>query len=194
MNVFINIGFFLVNIFFSLFLLVLWLRFFLKAFRVSSLHPIHQLINQLCQPLFTPVERIFYPKKTKPARYDFLCIAFIVITELLKFILLGLLAYGNILPAYILTCLVLGDMLLQPLNLFFYMILIRVIMSWVNPHWHHPAAEIIDILTKPLMKLGRQLVPNISGFDFAPFIILIFIWVLTLFIHGIMPIRLLTWL
>ena len=64
MKVFINIGFFLVNIFFSLFLLVLWLRFFLKAFRVSSLHPIHQLINQLCQPLFTPVERIFYPKKT----------------------------------------------------------------------------------------------------------------------------------
>lgn len=194
MNALINVGFFLVNIFFALCFFVLWLRFFLRAYRVSTLHPVHKLINQLCSPLLSPVEHIFYRKNTKPPHYDFICLTFIILLELFKFILIGLMAFSTWLPLHDIMSLTIGDLLIQPLNLFFYMILIQVIMSWVNPHWHHPAAEIIEILTKPLFHLGRHIVPNVSGFDFAPFIILILIKVLTLFISGLMPLHLLAWL
>ena len=45
----------------------------------------------------------------------------------------------------------------------FYMILIRVIMSFVNPHWQGPLADFLRLLTEPLLKLGRRVVPDISG-------------------------------
>lgn len=70
-------------------------------------------------------------------------------------------------------------------------ILVRVIMSFVNPGWQGPIADFLRILTEPLLKLGRKFISNIAGFDFSPFIIMIVLKIITLFISASLPWRLL---
>lgn len=182
---------FLVSLVFSLFLFVLWIRLFLRYYRVSTLHPVSQVIYRFTNPLLSPVEKLFYPKKKPLPRYDWTCLALIIIVEFIKFTLLGLLIYKTVLPILYLTIFVLADLIIQPCNLLFYALLIRIIMSWINPQWRqNPAADILIYITEPLINMGRKIIPDISGFDFAPFIIMIILKVITLFIEASMPIPL----
>ncbi len=80
-----------------------------------------------------------------------------------------------------------ADLIIQPCNILFYAILIRAIMSFVNPTWQHPLAYFLYQLTEPLLILGRRIIPNISGFDFSPLIIMVILKVITLFIESNLP-------
>ncbi|MCC5014184.1 MULTISPECIES: YggT family protein [Legionella] len=185
------VTYFLISLFFNLFLFVLWLRLILRYFHVSSLHPVHQAINKLTDPLLGPLERLIGTEKL-PAkqRYDWVCFGLLIVVEIIKFIVLGLLLYKTLMPISYILLFSVADLIVQPCNLLFYMILIRVVMSWVNPAWQHPANDIIKMVTDPLLDLGRRLVPDISGFDFSPFIVLIILKVITLFMSASMPLRL----
>lgn len=187
MSGFTSVIHFLLTLFFNLAFFVLWIRLALRYFRVSALHPVSQVIYSLTNPVIQPIERLIYPEKSPVKRYDWICFALIVILELIKFTVLSLLIFKAMMPVTYLILFALVDLIIQPCNLLFYLILIRVIMSWVNPTWHHPVADIMRLITEPLLSLGRQLVPNISGFDFSPFIILIILEVVTLFLRASLP-------
>ncbi|KTD61519.1 YggT family protein [Legionella spiritensis] len=188
---FISVGYFLTNLFFSVVLFLFWIRIFLRYFRISSLHPVSQAINTFTNPVIRPLEQLIYGKNAAPRRYDWVSLVLIIIIEFLKFACLSLVVYGAVMPASLLALFVAADLVVQPCNLMFYMILIRVIMSWINPAWQHPVAEVLAIVTRPLLILGRKIIPDISGFDFSPFIIMIILKVITLFLSASMPLPLL---
>ncbi|KTD33001.1 YggT family protein [Legionella nautarum] len=190
MSGFIAVGHFLVSLIFGLLLLLLWARVFLRFCKISPLHPIYQMVKTFTDPLVKPLESLFPAKKTKPSRYDWPCFIVIVIVEIIKFTLLSFLLYKAMMPLGYLLLFVFADLIVQPCNLLFYIILIRVIMSWVNPTWHHPVVEVMRKISDPLLAFGRSLIPDISGFDFSPFIILILLKVITLFMSASLPIRL----
>lgn len=185
-----TVGYFLISLIFSLLLFLLWARFALRFFRISSLHPVSQVINQLTTPLIEPIGRLVYSKMGPLKQYDWLSLILIVAIEFLKFISLSLLLYNAIMPLGYLLLFVLGDLIVQPCNLLFYLILIRVIVSWVNPTVHHAAIDILVTITEPLLRLGRRIIPNISGFDFSPLVIMVILKVITLFISASMPLKL----
>jgi|GEM_PF-1266094 len=188
---FISAGYFIVSLIFSLLIFVLWLRIALRYFRVSALHPIGQAIFRLTSPLFRHLERKLYAGKRLP-RYDWLTLLVIILVEFVKFLILGWLVYQTTLPVLYLLLFVAADLIVQPCNLLFYALLIRVILSWVNPQWQqHPAADILKLITNPLLILGRKIIPDISGFDFGPIIVLAGLKVITLFISASMPLPLL---
>lgn len=182
---------FLIALIFSLILFILWLRMILRYFRVSSLHPVSQVIYRFTNPAMSFIEKHVYPKSSRLPRYDWVCFGFIVITECIKFLLLGWVTYHATIPFIWLFLFVAGDIIVQPCNLLFYALLIRVILSWLNPQWsRHPAADVLVLITNPLIRLGQKIIPNISGFDFGPFIIMILLKVITLFISASMPLPL----
>lgn len=185
----INVGHFLLSLLFSLLAFVLWLRIALVYLRVSALHPVSQAIYTLTDPFVKPLTR-FLPFSRRPNLYDWPAFIVLVIIELLKFVLIGMLFYGILLPLSFLLLYTVADLIIQPCNLLFYAILIRVVMSWINPGWHHPAAEILYRLTEPLLRLGRLIIPDISGFDFSPFVMMIVLKVIVLFIGGLLPLPL----
>ena len=115
----------------------------------------------------------------------------LVIIELLKFIAIGSLFLGVMMPWGFLPLFTLADLIVQPCNLLFYAIIIRVILSWTNPFLQNPVADIVRLITEPVLRLGRQIIPIISGFDFSPFIIMIVLKVITLFISASLPFNLL---
>ncbi len=181
------VAYFLISLFFNLLIFVLWIRMALRYFGVSSLHPVGSLIYNLSDPIVHPIERWVYSGKTTIKRYDWVTFGLIIAVELLKFLIIGLLFHGVLLPITYLLVFVLADLIIQVCNLLFYIILIRVIMSWINPTWEHPVLDIMKLITDPLLELGHRIIPDISGFDFSPFVILILLKVIALFMEASLP-------
>ena len=190
MSGFLAVGYFLFALIFSLLSFILWTRIALRYFRISSLHPMSQGINKLTNPIIAPFAHLFPTNKKRLSRYDWPCFCLLVFVELLKFITLDLLFLGAILPWGFIPLYTVADLIIQPCNLLFYAVIGRVIMSWVNPTWRHPIAELLCIVTEPLLRLGRRIIPDISGFDFSPYVVIIILKVITLFISASLPLHL----
>lgn len=182
MSGFAAVGYFLFTLFFSVVTFFLWIRFALRYFRVSSLHPISRTISTFTNPVVKPVEGLFKSSHMRANRYDWACLTVLVAAELLKIFLLTLLVTGALPFLPLLLLRTLAELIVEPCNLLFYAILIRVVISWVNPHWKNPMADLIYLFTEPTLRLARGMIPVISGIDFSPFIVMILLKVITLFI------------
>lgn len=62
---------------------------------------------------------------------------------------------------------VLTRLLLALLQVYSWLILARVILSWVNPDPRHPFLQMVFRVTEPVLALLRPLVP-IPGVDLSP--------------------------
>jgi YggT family protein len=62
------------------------------------------------------------------------------------------------------------------LNLYMWIIIIRALISWVNPDPYNPIVQILTRMTEPVLRPIRQLVPpNRIGIDLSPFIAILVI-------------------
>lgn len=64
------------------------------------------------------------------------------------------------------------------LELYTYVILIAVLLSWVNPDPNNPIVRLLRQITEPVFHLARRLLPTAllrSGIDFSPIIVLLMI-------------------
>ncbi len=187
----IAVGYFLFALFFSLLSFVLWTRIALRYFRVSTLHPVSQSINKVTNPIIMPLNHMIKtPTKARLSRYDWPCFCALVLVEILKFLAIGALFLGAMLPLSFIPLYTLADLIVEPLNLLFYAIIIRVIMGFINPSWHHPIADLLRLVTEPVLRLARQFIPDIAGLDFSPYIVLVLIKVITLYISASLPVHL----
>ncbi|RUR19265.1 YggT family protein [Legionella sp. km535] len=190
MSGFTAVGIFLTSLFFGLVILTLWLRIALRYFKVSALSPLSQVVLSVTDPVIRPIQTLFKLTYQPGQKYDWMAFIILIIVEFLKITILSLLAFHTLIPIGYLLLYIAADLIIQPCDLLFYAILIRVIMSYVKPGWQHPVADFLRLLTEPLLILGRKIVPDISGFDFSPFIIMIILKVITLFISASLPWRL----
>jgi YggT family protein len=85
---------------------------------------------------------------------------------------------GNLLSA---LAVVLG-FLLQTLMI---IILINALLSWVRPDPHNPIVMFLDRVSDLVCNPVRRLFPTAySGIDFAPFIAMIALWLVQMFVVG----------
>jgi YggT family protein len=74
------------------------------------------------------------------------------------------------------------------LKLYFMMILLRVILSWVNPDPRNPVMSMLYSLTEPVLAPARRLMPPIGGLDISAMLVLLVIIVLQTFFNlDLMP-------
>jgi YggT family protein len=59
------------------------------------------------------------------------------------------------------------------LNIFLFAILIRVILSWLNPDPYNPAVALLTRLTDPIMRPAQRLIQPIGGIDLSPMVVII---------------------
>ncbi|MFA5731110.1 MAG: YggT family protein [Acidithiobacillus sp.] len=73
------------------------------------------------------------------------------------------------------------------LTLLFWAILIRAILSWVQPDPRNPVIQFLDRLTGPILYPLQRIIPPIGGFDLSPLAALLIIEVLKgLLVHAIL--------
>jgi len=60
------------------------------------------------------------------------------------------------------------------LNIYMWIIIIRAVLSWVNPDPYNPLVRLISQLTEPVMAPIRRRIPlRGGGMDFSPLVILL---------------------
>lgn len=70
------------------------------------------------------------------------------------------------------------------LTIYMWIIIIRALISWVNPDPNNPIVDILYRLTEPVLYPIRRLMPDIGGLDLSPIIVFIAIIFLQSFLVG----------
>ncbi len=64
------------------------------------------------------------------------------------------------------------------LNIYFYIIIARALISWVNPDPYNQIVQFLYKITEPVLHHIRRRIPIAYGIDFSPIIVLFIIFFL----------------
>lgn len=175
--------YFIIKTLAQLYLLLLLLRFWLPILRADFRNPIAQGILRITSPLIIPVRRIVPPI----GRLD---TSTIMVAYILEFLLvLMLLAIRgltvNTLPIAITAFL---ELAVLSLNLFFFVILIKIILSWVAPQNYNPMTALLHTMAEPILRPFRRIIPPIGGFDISPIFAIILLKAAEIVLQSYRPI------
>jgi YggT family protein len=175
--------YFIVKTLAQLYLLLLLLRFWLPIMRADFRNPIANGILRITSPLVIPVRRIIPPI----GRLD---TSTILVAYVLEFLLiLALLALRGLhvetLPIAITAIL---ELAILSLNLFFFVILIKIILSWVAPQNYNPMTVLLNTMAEPVLRPFRRIVPAVGGFDVSPIFVIVLLKAAEIVLQSYRPI------
>lgn len=69
------------------------------------------------------------------------------------------------------------------LSIYMWLIIIRVLLSWVSPDPYNPIVKALRSVTDPVMDWFRRRIPLVfGGFDFSPMVVIFLIYFLRQFL------------
>jgi YggT family protein len=163
MSYFAQAGVILIEVLFGLFATLFVLRVALPLARANFYNPICQFVYRATHPVVTPLRRILPPIarfETSAAALAWLIVTFKVWATY------ALLGRGLGPGAALLVGL--AETLGLVLWIAFALILVRVILSFIQPAGHSPALPIIVQLTEPVLAPLRRVLPGLGGLDLSP--------------------------
>lgn len=154
-----------VQLLFSLATFIIVLRFLLHLSKADYFNPITQGVVKATNPLVLPLQGLLKPR----GRIDF---ASLIIAIAVKAIGITLAVYlsGHLGAADVASVLIGGvaGVLKTILDLYFFVLVISIVLSWVAPQANHPGALLVAQLSEPLMAPVRKIIPSLGGLDLSP--------------------------
>lgn len=175
--------YFIVKTLSQLFLLLLLLRFWLPLLRADFRNPVAQGILRFTSPLIVPLRRIL----PSVARLDSATVLVAFVVQFLSVVVLLAITSRMAGPLTIAIVSVI-ELVILSLNLFFFVILIRVILSWVAPGNYNPVTALIGTLSEPILRPFRRLIPSVGGLDISPIFAIVLLQALVIFLRTMKPI------
>ena len=160
---------FLVNTLFSIYILLVVLRFLLQTVRADYHNPLSQFLLQATNPPLRLLRRIV----PGFAGIDWSCVVLMITLQALKLFLATLIAYGSSIAFFGLLVLSTAELLRLIIYIFIFIILFQVILSWINPGSYNPVTVLLHQLSEPLLRPARRLLPPVHGIDFSPILALV---------------------
>lgn len=142
------------------------LRFLLQLARASFYNPISQFVYRACRIPVDGLSRVL----PSIGRVNIASLVLALAMEWLA-IVVTLLAVGESPPALVLWWGVLGLAMLW-VNVYFYGIFVMVVLSWVAPMTHHPAAVLLMQVLEPVLGPARRFIPPLGCLDLSPMLVL----------------------
>jgi len=176
--------YFIIKTLTQLYLLVLLLRFWLPMLGADFRNPLAQGILRITSPLVVPVRR-FVPSI---GRLDTSTILVAYVIQFLTVLLLLTIGGYRVDTAPIMVT-TLIELAALSLNLFFFVILIKIILSWVAPHTHNYATALLTTLAEPILRPFRRIIPSIGGLDISPVFAIILLQAAVIFLQTLKPIH-----
>lgn len=161
-------GSLLIEVVFGLLCAILVLRVLLQLVRGDFYNPISQFLYKATNPVLIPLRKVLPPVGRLDSAGTLLAWLLQVLKVLLLFALLGQLPG---LPG--LLVMGLAELVAFVLSLFFWLILLRVLVSWIGQGAHHPMLPLLAQLTEPLLRPVRRRLPALGGFDLSPMLVLL---------------------
>lgn len=176
--------YFIIKTLTQLYLLVLLLRFWLPMLGADFRNPLAQGILRITSPLVVPVRR-FVPSM---GRLDTSTILVAYVIQFLTVLLLLTIGGYRVdtVPIMVTTLI---ELAVLSLNLFFFVILIKIILSWVAPHTHNYATALLTTLAEPILRPFRRIIPSIGGLDISPVFAIILLQAAVIFLQTLKPIH-----
>lgn len=168
---------FLISTLFSLYILVIMLRFILGAVRADFYNPVSQFLVRVTNPLLVPMRRIIPSIR----QYDTSALLLMLFLQLLSLTIVVLLRGASV-PFLALLLAAIGELVILAFNVFIFAIVIQVIISWVNPGNYNPVNALLTNITSPVLRPIQKLIPPISGMDLSPLVALIGLQVMKMLI------------
>jgi YggT family protein len=168
---------FLIKTLFGLYITLVVVRFLLQWVRADFYNPISQFVVTVTSPVLRPLRKVIpgwggADLASVALAWMLKAVELAILSMLLGLDRNPLLALAWAIPALV------GLVL----NIFLFAVLIRVILSWVNPDPYNPAVDLLNRLTEPLLAPAQRLVPPISGIDLSPMAVMIAIVLLEMLI------------
>ncbi len=148
----------------SLYLLIVLLRFIFQLVRADFYNPLSQFIVRATQPLVVPLRKVIPGLRG----VDFASLVLAIIVQVvLMAIIVKLMGYALPGIVQLLVWSLVGVTALF-LKIFFFALIISVILSWVAPGSHNPAAQLVHQLCEPILAPIRKILPSLGGLDLSP--------------------------
>ena len=165
-----NPAVFLIDTIFSLYVFALVLRFLFQWTGADYQNPISQFLIRMTHPPLKLLRR-FLPSL---GYVDTASLALIFGLQMLSGYLIFLVK-GASLSIAALGVWSIVQVLELVLNIYFFAIIARALLSWVGPSGaaYNPAISLLYSLTEPLLQASRRLMPSTGGIDLSPMIPLI---------------------
>lgn len=149
---------------FGLYFLLLVLRFLCRLAEVDFYNPLTQQIVRWTQPAVSGPQKILPVVGAADTGSLFTALMF----NALAIVALSWLA-GDALPTpdklLLWSLLGLAHLIL---DLYFFMLLAVIVLSWVAPTQRHPAIDLLNQLSYPIMAPLQRLIPPVGGLDLSP--------------------------
>jgi len=159
---------FLVQTIVGMYAFIVMLRFLLQWVRADFYNPVSQFVVKITTPVLRPLRQVI----PGVAGLDIaaLVLAWLVKTLELAIVALMVLPDANPLGAFIWALPALVSLII---NILLFAVLIRVILSWINPDPYHPVTGLLGKLTEPVMGPARRVLPPIGGLDLSPVLVMV---------------------
>ena len=167
----------LINLIFSLYGMAVLLRILFQFIKADYFNPLSQTIAKLTNYPCRQINRLA-PRKLP---IDISAIILFLIVEIVKLLMIEWISVGMVTVLGILTATI-SDSIYQLLNLYFYIIFIVSLASWIAPERPHPSLILLKKLADPVLDLVRRIIPPFHNIDFSPLIVLILIKLIELIV------------
>jgi YggT family protein len=155
---------------FGFYTMLLLLRLLLQRLHVNYYNPLCQFVIRLTTPVVRPLQH----RLPTWHGLDLAVLAVVVGITVVKFLFLGWMIFAAS-PRIIGLCVWSpADILQNLIHLFMYLVVGRVLLSWLHNAQLAPVLEVLYKLTEPTLRHVKRLIPPISGYDLSPlFLILV---------------------
>ena len=156
---------------FDFYISIVLLRLLLQVTRADFYNPLSQFCVRLTQPVLAPLRRII----PGFGGIDLASLLFAFVLVTIKIIVLVRLGAG-VWPSVIAVLLrSVFELTLASLQLMFWLVVVRAILSWVDTYGASPVARVLSQLTDPLLRPVRRVIPPIGGLDLSPMALILLI-------------------
>lgn len=161
---------FLIDTVFSLYIFALLLRFLFQWCGADPRNPVSQFLIRVTHPALRVLRRMI----PSFGRIDTACILLMIALQTAASYLI-VLVRGETVPLGVVVILSVAQLVELLLNVYFYAIIIRSLLSWFGPTAYNPAISLLFSLTEPLLYWSRRILPPTGGIDLSPLVPLIVI-------------------
>lgn len=165
---------------FTLYILVVFLRFLFPLIGVDFYNPISQFVLKATNPILTPLRQIIPIRKN----IDSVSLLFIIFLQVIEICLIQLIHVGAISSLLDIVEISIIKLTSMAFNFYFFAVIGQIILSWVAPYNNNPAVSILYQITEPVLRPARKLIPPVGGLDFSPVIVVLAIQILDRIITG----------
>lgn len=183
MNALSNVGIFLVDTLFTLYIILLMVRFLLATSRADFYNPISQFIVQVTNPVLIPLRKLV----PSIGKIDTAALVLIFALKLLQLALI-LLLNGHAISIFTLIPFAIFKLLELVVYIYIFSLIIQAVISWINPGAHqmqNPMIGLLNSITRPILQPIRKVVPNIGMVDISPLVAILLLNVVLILLRSI---------